>query len=185
MQGSWLRSIVLQRSQRVNFFVIRVICPLFSKVSPQVAQRSLETVGDRTSVTFLNTSEYVLSSHSSPPLSMPLGSFYFWYLTHPPGCSSKAKIRQFLAINRKFADTKKWGNEAIDPMTQVIWQEVFDVRGNCIQLSVYPLEHTSINVIRRYNIYSLAKPLAETSTIITSSGEIMLKKNASGSQEFP
>ena len=40
-----------------------------------------------------------------------------------------------------------------------------------------------MNIIRRYNIYSLAKPLAETSTIFASSGEIML--NASGSQELP
>ena len=92
MSGSWLRSIVLQRSQRVNFFVIRVIRPLFSEVSPQVAQRSLETVGDRTSVTFLNTSEYVLSSHSSPPLSTPLGSFYFWYSPTHPDAAARQRL---------------------------------------------------------------------------------------------
>ena len=57
------------------------------------------------------------------------------------------KIRQFLAINRKFADSKNWGNEAIDPMTQVIWKEFFDVRewklylGFSLSLGAYIYEY--------------------------------------------
>ena len=57
------------------------------------------------------------------------------------------KIRQFLAINRKFPDSKNWGNEVIDPMTQVIWKEFFDVRewklylGFSLSLGAYIYEY--------------------------------------------